>query len=107
MLKLVVGLVLSLALQAAGQTCTNTCKYGADGNGDDGGPGREYSDCAFGMDRVDCGPRNQAPPPAPQPFCTNQLSSGLLYSRHFPVPCTYFTMYPTVCASYSLSLIHI
>ena len=102
MLKLVVGFVLiSLALQAAGQTCTNICKYGADGNGDDGGPGREYSDCAFGMDCVHCGPRNQAPPPAPQPFCTNQLNSGLLYSRDFPLPCTSFTMYPTVCAPYS------
>ena len=51
-------------------------------------------------DCVDCGSRNQAPPPAPQPFCTNQLNSGLLYSRDFPVPCTYFTMNPTVCAYY-------
>ena len=91
MLKLIVGFVLSLVLQAAGQTCTNTCKYGSDGNCDDGGPGR-----AFG---TDCGPRNQAPPPAPQPFCTYQLNSGLLCSRDFPVPCTYFTMNPTVCAS--------
>ena len=84
MLKLIVGFVLSLALQAAGQTCTNTCKCGSDGNCDDGGPGREYSDCAFGTDCLDCGPRNQAPPPAPQPFCTNQLNSGLLYSNGFP-----------------------
>jgi 5'-nucleotidase len=50
MLKLVVGFVLSLVLQVAGQTSTNTCKYGSDGNCDDGGRGRQYFDCAFGMD---------------------------------------------------------
>lgn len=40
-----------------GSVCQNTCHYASDGDCDDGGPGSDYSVCAFGKDCTDCGPR--------------------------------------------------
>ena len=45
---MLVFLILSLALQAAGQFCTNTCSYATDDYCDDGGPGSEYPLCTYG-----------------------------------------------------------
>lgn len=48
-----------------GPSCTNTCEYADDGDCDDGGPGSDFSICAFGSDCNDCGPRTgEAPPPS-------------------------------------------
>eukprot|EP00966_Prymnesium_polylepis_P058387 1352055-Prymnesium_polylepis.1 len=30
--------------------CSDTCRYPLDGNCDDGGPGYDFSNCAFGTD---------------------------------------------------------
>ena len=47
-----------------GPSCTNTCEYAHDDDCDDGGPGSDYSVCAFGSDCGDCGSRDgQAPLP--------------------------------------------
>jgi len=48
--------------------CTNTCFYASDGVCDDGGPGSEWTDCAYGIDCVDCGVRAFRPPPPPLAF---------------------------------------
>ena len=57
-----------------GCTCYNTCHPAntemnlqtQDGLCDDGGPGSEWSDCLYGTDCADCGPRcGPMPPPAP------------------------------------------
>jgi len=39
-------------------TFSSECPYRSDGDCDDGGPGSEYSSCAYGQDCVDCGTRN-------------------------------------------------
>ena len=36
---------------------TNTCSNALDGDCDDGGPGSEYNNCAYGTDYYDCGSR--------------------------------------------------
>jgi len=41
-----------------GTVCTNTCSDAGDGWCDDGGPGSDFSICAFGTDCADCGPRS-------------------------------------------------
>jgi len=38
-------------------SCSDSCEYAGDGVCDDGGPGAEYEDCAYGTDCGDCGPR--------------------------------------------------
>ena len=49
-----------------GQTlCGETCNFDRDNNCDDGGPGTEYDDCAYGTDCTDCGPRYPLPPLPP------------------------------------------
>merc|ERR1719506_2603012 len=48
----------------AGRFCDDTCtrtSWRSDGVCDDGGPGSEYDDCAFGTDCTDCGPRGGEP----------------------------------------------
>jgi len=58
------------------QICLNTCPYAGGGSCNDGGPGSEFSYCAYGTDCVDCGPRPlrasppllPPPPPAPPAF---------------------------------------
>jgi hypothetical protein len=40
-----------------GDICEDTCKYVADGDCDDGGPGSDYDFCEYGTDCTDCGPR--------------------------------------------------
>ncbi len=56
---------------ATGATCTDTCEWASDGVCDDGGPGAEYGDCAYGTDCTDCGARDgSAPAPAPAPTPT-------------------------------------
>ena len=47
--------------------CLNTCVYAGEGDCDDGGPGSEYSFCAYGSDCEDCGPRPVRSPPASPP----------------------------------------
>ena len=47
-------------------TCIETCIYAGDGDCDDGGPGAEYSICAYGTDCINCGLRPHAD--APKPF---------------------------------------
>ena len=48
--------------------CFNTCNpHGPNGECQDGGPGAEYSQCLYGTDWQDCGPRYRPPPPAPPP----------------------------------------
>ena len=37
--------------------CGETCFWASDGGCDDGGPGTEFFDCAYGTDCTDCGPR--------------------------------------------------
>jgi len=39
------------------RVCTNTCYWARDGECDDGGPGAEWEECAYGTDCADCGPR--------------------------------------------------
>ena len=51
----------------APQRCTNTCQSHV-GLCDDGGPGHVFSDCVFGTNCVDCGPRYAEPP---APFMSN------------------------------------
>ena len=53
--------------QLCQETCIGAPQYASDGYCDDGGPGAEYSDCAFGTDCTDCGPRMLPPPPSPPP----------------------------------------
>ncbi len=36
--------------------CTDTCRFAADGECDDGGPGAQYEECTYGTDCADCGP---------------------------------------------------
>ena len=36
--------------------CADTCRFAADGECDDGGPGAQYEECAYGTDCADCGP---------------------------------------------------
>ena len=76
--------------------CSNGCEgnpsWASDGWCDDGGPGAEYSGCAFGSDCEDCGPRKkerQLMPPDPAPptpplapalcddSCANSTANGL------------------------------
>ena len=45
-----------------GPACTNTCQFANDGDCDDGGPGSDFSVCAYGTDCGDCGPRNGSAP---------------------------------------------
>jgi hypothetical protein len=47
--------------------CSNTCTFAGSGDGacDDGGPGAEWSACAFGTDCDDCGPRHAGGAPSP------------------------------------------
>ena len=52
--------------RAPGSVCVENCNWSSDGDCDDGGPGAEYSDCGYGADCIDCGPR-QALPPSPSP----------------------------------------
>ena len=47
--------------------CINSCIYQQDGICDDGGAGSLYSDCRFGYDCTDCGPRQVQTVPAPTP----------------------------------------
>jgi len=37
--------------------CSDTCDYAHDGECDDGGPGADFYECAFGTDCGDCGTR--------------------------------------------------
>lgn len=39
------------------EVCSNTCQYHNDGQCDDGAPGADTADCAYGTDCADCGPR--------------------------------------------------
>ncbi len=51
--------------EASTPLCTNTCRWAADGECDDGGSGSDYSVCEFGTDCADCGPRDpQEPSPS-------------------------------------------
>jgi hypothetical protein len=50
------------APDAAG--CSDSCYWAHDGICDDGGPGAEYIDCAYGTDCGDCGPRTGDGPDA-------------------------------------------
>ena len=61
-----------------GTVCTDECigspYYASDGACDDGGPGEEFSFCAYGTDCYDCGvrqgpslPPSPLPPPSPPP----------------------------------------
>ena len=45
--------------------CSNSCLYASNGECGDGGPGAEYSSCAWGTDCLDCGPRTIQPPMPP------------------------------------------
>eukprot|EP00966_Prymnesium_polylepis_P005650 128919-Prymnesium_polylepis.1 len=47
---------------------SDTCQYLSDGGCDDGGLGSEYSDCGYGDDCTDCGPRAHSPPPVSPPL---------------------------------------
>jgi hypothetical protein len=38
--------------------CEDTCQYANDGECDDGGPGADFDECAYGSDCADCGPRD-------------------------------------------------
>jgi hypothetical protein len=53
--------------------CSDRCRYADDGMCDDGGPGSEYSLCAFGTDCADCGARDPADAPLPPaPLCGDE-----------------------------------
>jgi len=43
-----------------GDLCADTCRWAADGECDDGGPGSGYDLCEIGTDCTDCGPRPAA-----------------------------------------------
>jgi hypothetical protein len=43
--------------QSAPSLCTNTCRSARDEECDDGGPGSDFAECAYGTDCADCGPR--------------------------------------------------
>ena len=43
--------------------CTDTCGYARDSECDDGGAGAQYSECDYGTDCADCGPRDGDLPP--------------------------------------------
>ena len=63
-------MALFLACCATAQAtmlCTNMCQYPSPGTCDDGGPGSEFSACAYGADCADCGerPLDMAPLPPP------------------------------------------
>ena len=62
-------LVALLLASATAQTdfCTSTCRLASNGDCDDGGPGSEFSVCAYGTDCEDCGARTSAWPPSPWP----------------------------------------
>lgn len=38
--------------------CDDTCQYANDGVCDDGGPNSQYTECTYGTDCTDCGPRD-------------------------------------------------
>jgi hypothetical protein len=56
---------------SGGDLCTNTCEFANDGECDDGGPGADFDDCAYGSDCRDCGPR-----PPQGGTCTCDVTSG-------------------------------
>ena len=57
---------------APGALCIDRCfEYTADGECQDGGPGSEHSDCTYGSDCTDCGPRQA--PPAPPPYAPGDM----------------------------------
>ncbi len=62
----------------AGAQCSNTCNSANDGECDDGGPGAQYSVCAFGTDCNDCGPRSggASQQPASSGQCSNTCNSA-------------------------------
>ena len=75
-----------LLASATAQTelCTNTCWFASIGSCDDGGPGSEYSFCAYGTDCEDCSPPlwppGFAPPPPPPAVPPGACSvNGLLF----------------------------
>jgi len=47
--------------------CEEDCSWSSDNDCDDGGPGSDYSLCAFGTDCHDCGCRTPFPPSPPLP----------------------------------------
>jgi hypothetical protein len=84
------AMLLTMGGFAQASVCGETCLYAADGDCDDGGPGYEYTSCAYGSDCTDCGPRATsmaveeqaalrglcqtatfppAPPPSTTPLC--------------------------------------
>ena len=76
--------IVLLHLQLSGTVgqCTNTCNYSSDNYCDDGGPGAEFTGCAYGTDCLDCGPR-----PSRLTLC----SSGCGACIYGPVTLTYGT----------------
>ena len=90
--------------------CVETCVYASDGDCDDGGPGAEYSLCAYGTDCINCGPRLRVhtpmPPPLPPPPAPPQLPPEPSPPPLPPTPPTPPAQppLPTVCTS---SCIHL
>ena len=53
--------------ESGGDACSDVCIHPSDGRCDDGGPGSEHADCAYGTDCSDCGTR-----PAATVICSNE-----------------------------------
>ena len=113
MRSLSLSLLVSAALSSASEppplsppdpsacTCVNSCHLAgthiqlqtSDGLCDDGGPGAEYADCAYGTDCEDCGPRcGPMPPPSPPSPPPPPLLSGESRSHELGLK-------PTICCN--------
>ena len=62
-----------------GGACDDTCVFASNGNCNDGGPGAEFTHCAYGTDCTDCGARYTAPPP-PSCLCSNECLGQPLFA---------------------------
>mmetsp|Transcript_9115 Transcript_9115/g.23876 ORF Transcript_9115/g.23876 Transcript_9115/m.23876 type:complete len:1171 (+) Transcript_9115:57-3569(+) len=60
--------------EPATEECIDDCNWMNDGYCDDGGIGAQYSDCPYGFDCSDCGPRVMEPPPPSMPPAYPPLS---------------------------------
>jgi len=65
---------------SSGNLCYETCDFASDGSCDDGGPGAQYTSCAYGTDCTDCSAR--------APSGRRQLSSAISIVSTYPPQAT-------------------